>query len=226
MIEKIKYIIDLANDNPSVVSILIFILTLLIGWSTGIFRALMNKPKLKATIIDKCTFYAINYIDKEVDGMPVYHFAFCIYLRVNNIGYAPTDIVDARLQYQRNDYNKKRKRGKNWIKGLLNKGNFELDMGHGKVARIPYLKQKDPVLGQSDTYLEVGKSTNGILYFEEEQSYGNFYPRPNNDKKSTDVVIELIDSFGEKYKSKHTIQQITYKDALSINEFFAKTYPD
>ncbi len=53
---KIVDVIKLLNDNQGIISIAIFIITLLLGWISGIFSALQKKPKFKIDLIDGIRF--------------------------------------------------------------------------------------------------------------------------------------------------------------------------
>lgn len=45
-----------SNDNQGIVSVAIFVFTIVFGWATGIFSALRRKPKFKLSLIDGPTF--------------------------------------------------------------------------------------------------------------------------------------------------------------------------
>lgn len=223
MKELILKIVDVANNNSGALSLALFVLTLLFGWVSGIFKALSKKPKLNIDMIATCTFYAINRLEKTFNALPVFHFAFVIYLDVTNVGYAPTTIKRIRLRYLRNDLNKKKKAGKNWIDATINKGFFYNRLDEENLHVFPTLIQRNVDGNKSDLFLEVGKSTNGVVYFEEKETYGNFVPRPNKDG-TTDVLIEITDAYGKKFIKHMTVKEIDYSKALARNEFFAQTF--
>lgn len=46
-IMTVQELIDLLNNNQGVLSLILFVVTILVGWATGIFRSLIKKPSLK-----------------------------------------------------------------------------------------------------------------------------------------------------------------------------------
>jgi len=71
--------------------------------------------------------------------------------------------------------------------------------------------------------LQVGKSVNGIVYFEQGESYGDWMPRLNKDLKSTDLIIKIEDAFGGIHKKKFIIELVDFKEILKFNPYFGQT---
>lgn len=87
------------------------------------------------------------------------------------------------------------------------------------------MKQVNQLLPYQDveTYLPVGKSKNGIIYFEEKEAYGNLYPIRNKDLRTTPIVIEVKDAYGKIFRKKLNIKYIEPEEALTYNPDFAMT---
>src|SRR5688500_14217810 len=100
--------IDLLNTNEGVLSLIIFLVSLLIGWVTGILRALTRKPRFKIRLIPKMTFVVV-YLTGEKYTPPgqgtydVHKTAFAVYLSVTNVGSAPSEIGKIKVGYYRDN---------------------------------------------------------------------------------------------------------------------------
>jgi hypothetical protein len=57
-----------SNENQGVVTIAIFLVTIVLGWLSGIFAALRRKPKFKLTIITGPTFCCNFRVGKRYQG--------------------------------------------------------------------------------------------------------------------------------------------------------------
>lgn len=225
----VSFINDLAkwsNDNSGFLSIILFLATIGIGWVSGIFALIRNKPKFKIDIINQCTFYSTLIQEKTYKGYPVHKTAFVIYCKITNVGYSGSDIGEIQLIYQRKDrrlfFHEKRP-----IKETICCSDFTYkfqETGHVKV--FPFLKQVNQLLPYQDveTYLPVGKSKNGIIYFEEKETYGNLYPIRNKDLRTTPIVIEVKDAYGKIFRKKLNIKYIEPEEALTYNPDFAMTF--
>lgn len=224
-ISYINKFIKWSNDNSSFLSIIIFLVTIIISWLSGLFSLIRNKPKFIIEIIDQCTFYSTLIIKKTHKGYPVHKTAFVIYCKITNIGHSASDIGEIQLIYQRADRNLFFHK-KQCIKETICCSDFIYkyqDSGHIKV--FPFLKQVNQLIPNhhSETFLHVGKSINGIVYFEEKEAYGNLYPIRNKDKKTSPVFLEIKDAFGKTHKKKIDIKYINFLEALSYNPDFGMT---
>nr|WP_278357623.1 hypothetical protein [Acinetobacter lwoffii] len=164
------------NDNQGVVSLAIFILTLLLGWVSGIFSALRKRPKFKIGTIDGPTFCCTYNTGNTFNGHDAHITAFAIYLKIANIGSASSSIEKIQIGYHWDiepiSLNwLKYRLGWFWLKNeIVMLEDFRVEIGdHLKV--YPFLTQKNylsPI--QVDKFLEVGKSNSGIVYFEQPES--------------------------------------------------------
>jgi TPP-dependent trihydroxycyclohexane-1,2-dione (THcHDO) dehydratase len=88
----LKQIINWSNENAGFISVIVFILTLLIAKVSGLFSAIRKKPKFQIDLIEAQTFGCIFDLQRTHNGFPVNKTSFAIYLRVTNIGNAPSSI--------------------------------------------------------------------------------------------------------------------------------------
>ena len=97
---------------------------------------------------------------------------------------------------------------------------------HGNIGEnikvFPFLTQKNhlaPV--DAKTYLQAGQSTNGVVYFEQSDSWGGCFPFPRKSGVPIKVVIE--DAFGKKHCAKFKIPSVSMECARKYNPSFGKT---
>lgn len=231
----IKHIQDISNANEGFGALIMFILTLLLGWITGIFSAIIKKPKLKVRFIEKTTFYSFfetgntfhnQYLNETFD----YHkTAFAVYMSIANIGSAPTSIDRIWLGYTRNSTKF------NWFKSnivwlrqwhilenfmiKLNVTDLNLEEGDEGFIVVPSLKLGGPYSSKDD-FLEVGKYINGVAYFEQMTAWGNYSPKSLNDKKDIKIRIKLLDIYGVTYHFKTTLKYLEIDKAREFNPNF------
>ena len=68
-----------------------------------------------------------------------------------------------------------------------------VDIGEN-IKVFPFLLQKSYLSANTvDTYLEEGKSAVGVVYFEQQESWGGCFPTPKNNH--TKIKVKVIDSF-------------------------------
>lgn len=98
---------------------------------------------------------------------------------------------------------------------------FQASIGEN-IKFFPFLFQKSAVSGESaTTYLEPGRSTNGVTYFEQPECWGGYFPRSRNFR--TKVKIVVLDSFGKRYRHVTTIDRVTLANARKYNPQFGTT---
>ena len=90
------------------------------------------------------------------------------------------------------------------------------------IKLYPFLFQKSVVSSESaKTYLEPGRSTNGVVYFEQPESWGGYFPRSRNFR--TKVKIVISDSLGKRYRHVTKIDRVTLAKARQYNPQFGTT---
>ena len=195
--------LELLNQNQGVVSVAIFVLTLFLGWVTGIFEALRRKPKLRLGLIPGPTFCTTFYTGEKRDGRDVHRTAIALYLRVANVGNAATSIENVALGYHWNlrPYSWLWFRYRifwDWIEHpLITLTDFHVTLPEGSIKTYPSLFQGSAMLGkQTDTYLEAGKIVSGVVYFELDESWGGHAPAPRAGR--TRLKVAVRDAFGTK----------------------------
>lgn len=228
MEEYFKYLSDWCNQNSGLLTLIIFLLTLIIGWISGLFRLIRKRPNFIILVIEGMTFGSTFDLQKTYNGLPVHKTAFSIYLKITNTGNAPSSIGDIFLGYKRNDLSLSWKPKWNWIRETIAKSDFSIGFEDSEqIKGFPFLKQKNIQFpNEIDLYLEVGKIVNGISYFEEQEAYGSWMPKLNKGQETTDIKIKIYDSFGGIHRTKFTIKMIDPNEALKKNPFFGQTYKE
>jgi hypothetical protein len=217
-------IIKWTNDNSGFLGLLIFIFSLLLGWITGLFNYFIKKPKFKIRIIEGATFGSIIELNKTFQDLPVNKTAIAVYLEITNIGNAPSSIGLIELGYLLSDFRPKWLTSRNWIPETFSKADFSLKFNDSNIVKgFPNLKQANMSSENTDTYLEIGKSANGMVYFEQNESYGNFMPRLNNDSETTDLIIKVRDAFDRIHKKRFTLKIVDPTISLQFNPYFGQT---
>lgn len=226
--DQIKEFIKWTNENSGFVSIILFVITFLIAWISGFFKFLTNKPKFKIEIIEQCSFCCVFDLNEKFKNLPVHKSAFVIYLRITNVGKAASSIGKIKLGYYKSDLKKKFFSKRNWLNEAMVKDDFQFPFENSdKVKVYPFLKQRSEIMpSENDTYLLVGKQTNGIIYFEEQEAYGNWMPRQNEDGITTDIQILIEDMFEKKYKKNYKLKFNLPETALKYNKYFGQTYKE
>lgn len=227
--ELIEGVINWTNDNSGFLSVVIFLLTLLIAWLSGLFQAINRKPKFRIDLIEHDSFGCIFDLKRTHNGLPINKTSFAIYLRVTNIGNAPSTIRKIKLGYIKSDLNplwiSSMMKNRQWISETISKDDFNVmfeGSSRGKV--IPFLKQRNMNYNNStDTYLQEGKSVNGMVYFEQMESFGNWVPRLSDDGRKANIVIMIRDVYNRKHTKHFDIKIVTPEDAFKYNSYFGQT---
>lgn len=214
-----KEIIDWTNQNSGFLTLILFVSTLVLGWVSGIFRALMHKPKFQLEINEGPTFISIFPTEKEFNERKTHRTAAAIYLSVTNTGTAPAQIVSVRLGYH--NYSFKYTFLWFWLNSTPAIGDFGHTIGEN-LRVFPFLFQKNHLAAYSDsTYLQSGQHTIGVVYFEQPKSWGGFKPRVKNGQ--TKIKILVKDSFGKRYAKTFAINVVKLEYARKFNSSFGNT---
>lgn len=220
-------IINLANDNAGFLSIVLFLLTILLGWVSGIFSSLRKRPKYKIRILPGPTLCTTFKTGKEYQGYEVHRTAISVYLSISNIGSASSSIENVLIGYHWHIKPFswlwiKSKIFWHWLKQPTNTlEDFQYDFG-GRVKIYPSLLQGVTATMKSpDTYLEVGKGVNGVIYFEQDDSWGGCFPSPK--KNMVKLKIAIIDTFGKKYTKIFWAPVVSPEEAQKYNPAFGVT---
>lgn len=216
-----------SNENQGVVSVAIFLMTVAFGWASGIFSALRRKPKFKLSLIDGPTFCCTYPTGKKHGDFETHRTGIALYLMVANVGSAPSSVENISVGYHCN----LRPFSIQWLKYSV--GWFWLENQSAVLADFqakigenfkvyPFFTQNSSLsLVNPDTYLEVGRSTNGVVYFEQSDSWGGCFPTVRDGRVR--IKVRIYDVFGNKYTAKSWVPSTTLKDARKYNPSFGKT---
>lgn len=213
-------IIEWTNSNSGFLSLLLFFTTIFLGWVSGFFSSLMRKPKLKIQVLPGPTFCASFDTGRVFNGHKTHRTALSAYIAITNQGSAPTDIQSIHVGYKSQAHINPFRWF--WLKEItVSKSDFVMEMGED-LKVFPFLFQKNQLtVNDIDTYLLEGKRCNGIIYFEQDESWGNYLPRIKANKM--DIIIRITDSFGSSHFSKARINKVTLAAAKKVCENFGGT---
>lgn len=219
------------NDNQGVVSALIFAVTLLFGWLSGIFAALRRKPKLRIRLIEGPTFCCTFETGREHNAHPVHRTGIALYLRVANLGSAATTIEEVAVGYHwsllRSSWKQRLRYGLGWFwleKQAASLRDFQVDMGNGDTKVFPFLVQVNFLLPNHSprTYLEPGESTSGVVYFEQTDSWGACFPRVDHGRVR--IRVRVTDTALKAHTATFWIPSVSLEQARRFNPAFGTTH--
>lgn len=218
------------NGNQGVVGVGIFLVTLILGWASGIFSGLRRRPKFRITLIPGPTFCCTFRTGGERHGMPVHRTGIALYLAVANTGSAASSITSISVAYHWH----LRPFSLLWVRYRLGWfwlhdqtaiiHDFQAEIGDS-IKVYPFLVQGSYLLRtEACTFLEPGRATNGVVYFEQTDSWGGCFPSPNNGRVKIKILIR--DVFGGTHKAKFKIPEVSMEEARKYNPSFGKTLAD
>lgn len=218
------------NENQGVVGVAIFLITLLLGWVSGIFSALRRKPKFQIELIPGPTFVCIFPIGEEFNGHVVHRVGVSLYLSVANCGSAASSLHAVHVGYRWNLI----PLTKLWFRYTLFRfwlrertaalADFQVAIGEN-VKVYPFLFQANtlsPV--RQETFLQPGQSVVGVVYFEQSDSWGGCQPAVRLGKAR--IAVRIIDVFGGRHTRSFWIPAVTLEQARIFNPSFGRTLAD
>ncbi|WP_281804386.1 hypothetical protein [Methylocystis echinoides] len=217
-----------ANSNQGVLSVIIFLVSMFLGWVSGIFSALIMKPKFKIDLIEGPTFCCTFPIGLRHFENEVHRTGFVLYLKISNIGFSPSSICDISIAYHWSlkpfsllwlRYSI----GWFWLhRQSVSIHDFQVEIGEN-IKFYPFLTQRSVVSGkEQSTYLKVGQEINGVVYFEQEDSWGGCFPAVKGGKVA--IKVQVRDAFGRKYSRKCFIPPLSLEEARKFNPSFGTTH--
>lgn len=216
------------NSNQGVLSVYLFLITLFLGWVSGLFGSLIRKPKIRIRTIEGPTFICTFGTGKKHEGYDVHRTGIALYLQIANIGSAPASIIDIEVGYRWAIIPFKKlwwKYGlfRFWLrKQSVSLQDFQVELGNGYSKAYPFLIQRSHLSGDSaETHLDVGKSTSGVVYFEQCDSFGACFPVAC--KYQVKLKVRLTDSFGKPHSAILVVPRVTLADARIYNPSFGLT---
>lgn len=221
MIETINSLRTWTNQNSGFTTVIIFLITLFLGWVSGIFQALRNHPKfIIDIIIPGPTLCAIFFTNREEHGHKTHRFAIALYLKITNKGSAPSDIGKISVAYHTCNF------PYTFFWFWLNDETISLRDFSSKIGEdikvYPFLKQTSAItLKNQRTYLRVGEVTNGVVYFEQQESWGSYQPRVK--KELVKIKIKVKDTFGSSHSKIVRVPFVSLEKAKEFNSEFGMT---
>lgn len=226
--EILTTIINWLDAHRGTVQAVIALITLIGGWSSGIFNALRHKPKFKIELIGQPSFCCNFLTGEQKEGFEVHRTSFALYLTISNIGFAPSDIKKISIGYESmlRFYDLARinkSLDRYWLEPCIVRNDFHVEI-QDDIKVFPFLIQNNVLTNvKTETYLNIGQSTNGVVYFEQYDSFG--INRPKIHKDTVDLKIKVEDVFGGKHYTKFKIPHVSLDEARKYNPAFGKTYP-
>lgn len=226
-VQDYRVITDWLNANQGVVGVGLFVITALLGWTTGIFQALRRRPLFKVRLIDGPTLVCTYGVAQNYEQYQVHRTGIALYLDIVNVGSAPSSIMSIRVAY----HWALLPFSKLWFKYCIGwfwlehqavcLEDFQVAIGEN-TKFYPFLTQRSSTSGRSaDTFLEVGKSTIGVVYFEQTDSWGGCFPVAFQGKVRIKLRVE--DAFGRWHTKKFCVPKVTFAEAQKYNPSFGQT---
>lgn len=218
------------NENTGVITLVIFFITLLLGWLSGIFTALRNKPRLRIEVIlgdnfleyediTAPSFYSIVETGSIFRGKICHRTCLALYLNIGNTG-GPTTIDAIKVYFRSRS---------NFGLGIgelqaVNTVDFIVDIGDWQKLYPKLIGQSSMSSQSADLYLQKGATVKGVEYFEGDQCYESFHPigirKPKKLKSYAKFKVVVFDTYGRKYRKRIKIPFATLTDALKFNAEF------
>lgn len=215
------------NANQGVVTLLIFVAMILLGWVSGIFSALRRRPKLDISVLEGPSFCCTYPVEDYDKGRSVHRTAIALYLKVANTGFAPTSLEEIQVGYHWH----LRPLSWLWIRYRLGwcwithqtvaLDDFQVAIGEN-IKVYPFLVQRNALATASpETYLEVGQTSNGVVYFEQGDNWGGAFPSPQKDGVQLKVCIR--DTRGSNHCIKAAVPSVSLEEGQKFNPKFGET---
>lgn len=220
---------DYLNANQGVLALLIFLFGMAVTVVSIVVKYFNNKPKFKITTIEGPTFTCTFETGNVFNGHQAHITAVALYLDIKNVGKLPCGIDKIFIGYKWNiipfsfNWLKYRFLGWFWLKEqVIALDDFQVKIGD-KIKVYPFLTQLNTLSpAKVEKYIEVGKGISGVVYFEQQESWGAMSPVVNN--KITKIKICIVDSFGKKHKKILKIPVVQLNEAFKYNPSFGMTY--
>ncbi len=221
--------ISWCNNNAGFISIILFVMTILLAWISGLFKAILKKPKFKISTIEGPTFCSVFHTGCKHNDYDTHKTAFSLYLKISNIGYVPSSIdrIEVGYHWNINKFNVLWLRyciGWFWLKQSIVKEDFMIQLDDETTKVYPFLIQGSLLqIKNNDTYVTLGKCVNGIVYFEQAESYGACSPKVKNNKVK--IKIRVYDSYQNKYSITKKIPMLDINEARKYCHSFGESMP-
>lgn len=217
--------INWCDTHSGFLSLVLFLITLLIGWLGGFFKYVNQKPKFTASTIQGPTFVTIVPSETKVEGRATHRVVISLYLSIANTGSAAGSIfsISAAYKFPPTSLNEFFKSRWSFIKETVALSDFSREIGdHVKV--YPFIRQKSFFFDSKDsTFFRVGEMYNGITYFENENlAYGSHRPIVKNGLVK--IKLKIIDSFERKHIKFISVPEVSVETARLYSKHIGNTY--
>ena len=226
--QQLSITAKILNENQGVLAVGLFVLTILLGWISGIFKSFRRKPELKMRTLPGPTFACVFGTGRKHNGCDTHSTGIALYLKISNVGMSPTTIAEIKVGYHKYAFPQNivdfLRPWAKWFfidQQIVSISDFQASIGEN-IKLYPFLIQISALSGESaNTYLEPGRLTNGVIYFEQTESWGGYFPRSR--KFRTKVKIVITDSLGKRYRHITKIDRVTLAEARQYNPQFGTT---
>jgi hypothetical protein len=175
------------------------------------------------------TFCSTFETGEKRNGFAVHRTALSLYLKISNVGSAPTSVENVSVGFHWH----LRPFSIQWAQfrvfwywldhPVVTMTDFQYNFG-SSTKIFPALFQGSATIGTAtNTYLEVGRATNGVIYFEQPESWGGCFPRPYPGKR-TRIKVVVTDAFGNNYRQVFWLPLVSIDEARKYNPSFGGTY--
>jgi hypothetical protein len=225
------------NANQGVLSVVLFIATIIIAWVSGIFTSLRRKPKFKLGLIPGPTFSCTFHTGKKFGEYDQHRTAIALYLNIANVGSASASVENVAIAYRWHVRPRwpwpPLKDVWLWVRyrifwfwlhhQAVTLTNFQVAIGEN-IKFYPSLFQPNTITGtKPETFLEIGRSVNGVVYFEQDESWGGCFPSPR--RGHAHIKVAVMDSFGTTHIGKFWVPIVDLDAAKKYNPSFGETLP-
>lgn len=219
-----------SNENQGVVSVVIFVVTMGFGWISGIFSSLRRKPKFKLSLFDGPSFCCSYFVGKTKGEHKIHRTGIALYLAIVNVGSAASSIGNISVGYhwpltRFSIQGLRYSVGWFWLHNQsVALADFQAKIGEN-IKIFPFLTQVNHLSSvKTETFLQAGQSTNGVVYFEQPDSWGNCVPSVCNDVIR--VKVSVADAFGKRHVAKFSIPLVPMEYARKYNPMFGSTFAE
>ncbi len=216
---------DWTNHNEGVLTLILFVITALIGWLSGIFGALRRRPRLQVDIIPGPTFCSSFPTGRTVDGNVTHHTAIAVYFSIKNTGSADTTVVAIHVGYHPRLRPLKWRFKRVWlVEQAAALGDFRVNIG-GNLKVYPFLFQRNSLIPHSDnsTFVPVGGRCTGVCYWEQGESWGGYLPITDR-KGRVNLKVRVVDLYNRRYTKHLRISMLPIDEARKYHPEFGMTF--
>lgn len=218
------------NDNQGVVGAAIFVTTVIFGWASGIFSALRRRPKFRLALIEGPTFCCTYPTGRMHGEYEAHRTGIALYLSISNVGAAPSSVGEISIGYHWH----LRPFSIQWLKYTV--GWFwiknqsvaleDFQVAIGKSIKVyPFLTQRNNLSpAQTESFLDIGRSTSGVVYFEQPECWGGCFP--SIERGHVRLKIQVRDVFGGKHTSVFRVPAVALDDARKYCPSFGRTFSE